>query len=130
MRDDLVKQLREGVIEHRKRLMMQAADRIEALEAEIDRLRSGDWYRLAQQAQQMAQAWEREAREVKQRAAKAEPERYALRKAGDRLSFCAQTSGGTAGTNDDSFYSIGEANDLVDLINERDDARALKEPDT
>ena len=43
MSDDLVKRLREGVIEHRKRLMMQAADRIEAraekAEAERDALR-------------------------------------------------------------------------------------------
>ena len=59
MRGDLVKRLREGVIEHRKRwtgdthddlggtvdcdatdaLMIQAADRIEALEAERDALR-------------------------------------------------------------------------------------------
>ena len=37
MSDDLVKQLREGVIEHRKRLMMQAADRIEALEARAEK---------------------------------------------------------------------------------------------
>ena len=47
-------------------------------------------------------------------------ERDALRKAGDRLSFCAQTSGGTAGTDDD----------LVDAINEWADARALKKTDT
>ena len=37
MSDDLVKRLREGVIEHRKRLMMQAADRIEALEARAEK---------------------------------------------------------------------------------------------
>ena len=54
------------------------------------------------------------------RAEKAEAERDALRKAGDRLSFCAQTSGGTAGTDDD----------LVDAINEWADARALKKTDT
>ena len=37
MSDDLVKRLREGVIEHRKRLMMQAADQIEELEARAEK---------------------------------------------------------------------------------------------
>ena len=95
MSDDLVKRLRIAESDGRMAHPSEAADRIEALQVRL--------------------------REAEARARDAEAERDALRKAGDRLSFCAHTSGGTAGTDDD----------LVDAINEWADARAaIKETDT
>ena len=108
MSDDLVKRLWQLDM-HPESAPRQAADRIEALEARAEKAEADLSTAIAALSEEGRKRGEVEA------------ERDALRKAGDRLSFCAQTSGGTAGTDDD----------LVDAIHEWADARAVpKEADT
>ncbi|WP_296763783.1 hypothetical protein [Sediminimonas sp.] len=64
--------------------------------------------------------WAEVSQNNRQRAKTAEAERDRLQKAGDRLSFCAQASGGSA----------GQDADLVDAINGWAEARSALQTDT